>query len=123
MAHFAKLNENNTVDHVLVVVNDVITDSNGNESEQLGIDFLKSLYGEDTRWIQTSYNGSFRKNYAGSGYVYDSVRDAFIPPKPWDSWVLNEYTCMWDPPIPYPNDPQHYIWNEEGQQWVMVEDL
>lgn len=123
MAHFAELNEHNIVKQVLVVNNDVILDENGQESEQLGIDFLKSLYGEHTSWVQTSYNGTFRKNYAGAGYLYDQTRDAFIPNKQWASWILNEETCRWEPPIPYPEDENVYVWNESDQQWVVVENL
>lgn len=123
MAHFAQIDENNIVQQVLVVVNEVITDENGNESEQLGIDFLKSLYGEETQWVQTSYNGSFRKNYAYSGCTYDNERDAFIQPKPWNSWILNEETCRWEPPIPIPDETQPYVWNEDNLEWVLLENL
>lgn len=123
MGHFAQIDENNIVQQVLVVVNEVITDENGNESEQLGIDFLKSLYGEETQWVQTSYNGSFRKNYAYSGCTYDSERDAFIQPKPWNSWLLNEETCRWEPPISIPDETQPYVWNEDSLEWVLLENL
>lgn len=123
MAHFAQLDESNTVIQVIVVNNDVILDENGIESEQVGIDFLRGLYGEYTNWIQTSYNGNFRKNYASSGYKYDSVKDAFIPIKQWDSWILNEDTCRWEPPVPYPDDGQYYVWDESGLQWVLLENL
>ena len=100
MAHFAELDLNNTVLRVLVVANDMIKDAQGNEQEQLGIDFLKSLLGSETIWKQTSYNGSIRKNYAGIGDTYDAIRDAFIAPMPpalenGDVWELNEETCRW----------------------------
>jgi len=121
MAHFAELNIDNIVQQVLVVSNSDIVDSNGIESEEIGIGFLKKLLGADTTWKQTSYNGNFRKNYAGIGYTYDEQRDAFIPPKPYPSWILNEDTYLWDPPIPYPNDDKQYYWNEETLSWVIFE--
>lgn len=116
MAHFAKLDENNNVLAVHVVNNDVIT-INGNESEQAGIDFLTELHGHNL-WKQTSYNGSFRKNYAGIGFIYDAVRDAFISPKPYESWILNEETCIWESPTPYPTDGKIYGWFEANQEWI-----
>jgi hypothetical protein len=129
MASFAKL-ENNIVITVLSVVNEVIKDSNGVEQETIGVQFLKNLYNEPNAiWKQTSYNTHgnvhslggtpFRKNHAGIGYTYDSQRDAFIPPKPYNSWVLNEETCNWNAPIAYPNDGQRYSWNEENQNWTL----
>lgn len=120
MAHFAQLNSNNIVTQVIVVGNQDCFDENGNESESVGIQFCKSLFGEDTNWIQTSYNGNIRKNYAGIGYTYDEQRDAFIPPKPFDSWILNEDTCMWESPVPHPNDGNIYQWNEENQEWILI---
>lgn len=122
MAHFAKLNDNNVVLAVHVVNNNVIT-VNGVESEQAGIDFLSDLHGHSS-WKQTSYNGTIRKNYASIGYTYDASRDAFIPPKPWASWSLNETTCQWEPPIPYPTfneeNPKYYSWFEPNQQWIEI---
>jgi hypothetical protein len=118
MAHFAKLDENNNVIAIHVVVNDVIT-IDGNESEQAGIDFLTSLHGH-ILWKQTSYNGNIRKNYAGIGYTYDAGRDAFIPPKPYNSWVLDEATCHWNPPIAYPTDNKLYVWDEATTSWIEV---
>ena len=118
MAHFAKLNENNVVTEVHVVNNDVIT-TDGVESEQAGIDFLTGLHGH-TLWKQTSYNGNFRKNYAGISYTYDVGLDAFIPPKPFQSWVLNEEICGWEPPIAYPSDEKVYSWFEPNQQWIEI---
>lgn len=99
MAHFAELNEQSEVIRVIVVSNFMIVDSNGNESETIGVEFCKSLYGPNTLWVQTSYNGNFRKNYAGIGCTYDVNRDAFIAPKPeGDGWILDEETCRWRNP-------------------------
>ena len=118
MAHFAKLDENNFVIAVNALSNHVIT-INGVESEQLGIDFLTNLHGYNL-WKQTSYNDNFRKNYAGIGYYYDSIRDAFIPPKPFPSWTLNEISCLWDSPVPYPSDGKIYQWNEDILNWQEI---
>lgn len=118
MAHFTKLDENNIVLEVHVVHNNELLDENGQESEQKGIDFLTSWSGGYTRWKQTSYNSTFRKNYAGIGYTYDNERDAFIPPKPYNSWILDEDKCLWESPIPYPNDGKIYVWNEEAINWI-----
>ena len=118
MAHFAKLDENNNVLAVHVVNNDVIT-IDGVESEQAGIDFLTGLHGH-TLWKQTSYNGTIRKNYAGIGYTYDTGRDAFISPKPYGSWVLDETTCQWESPVAYPTDGKIYGWFEPNQQWIEI---
>jgi hypothetical protein len=129
MAHFAKLDNNNKVIAVHCVVNNVIKDTNGIEQEQLGIDFLKSIHGQDNNWKQTSYNTHngvhtsggtpFRKNYAGIDYIYDANRDAFIPPKPFNSWTLNEQTCNWEAPIAKPDNENMYYWNEETQNWIL----
>jgi hypothetical protein len=121
MAHFAQLDNENKVINVIVVSNNDCLNDNGEESESVGIAFCKSLLGENTRWVQTSYNGNFRKNYAGIGYAYDPVRDAFIPPSPYDSWVLVEETCQWTAPVPNPNDGQQYYWNENIQNWSLEE--
>lgn len=115
MAHFAKLDKNNKVIAVHVVNNDVIT-IDGIEYEQVGIDFLSEIHNHPY-WKQTSYNGTFRKNYAGIDYIYDENRDAFIAPKSFNSWILNEQTCQWNPPIPYPNDGKKYVWNESELKW------
>jgi hypothetical protein len=120
MAHFAKIGLNNIVTDVLVVANRDTMNSQGNEQESIGIEFLKTLTGHET-WIQTSYNGNIRKNYASIGYTYDSQRDAFIPPKPFESWVLNETTCQWNAPTPRPNDDKQYNWNESTQVWDLNE--
>jgi hypothetical protein len=96
MAHFAELDANGIVLQVIVVGNEMILDANGNESEELGIAYCRSLFGQNTQWIQTSYNGNFRKNFAGVRATYDANRDAFLPPKPeGDQWVLDENTCQW----------------------------
>jgi hypothetical protein len=122
MAHFAKLDENNIVVEVNVVNNNVLLDENNQESEQKGIDFLTAWSGGYSNWKQTSYNGNFRKNYAGQGYTYDSERDAFISPKPFNSWVLNEGTCIWESPVAYPNDGKRYVWDEDNTNWVEIQD-
>jgi len=119
MAHFAKIGLNNKVTEVQVVVNEVLHDANGVEQETNGIDFLTKLTGWSI-WKQTSYNNNFRKNYAGIGYTYDEDRDAFIPPKPFTSWILNEETCCWEAPVARPEG--HYVWNEETQQWDLVDN-
>ena len=133
MAHFAKLGVGNKVLTVEVVHNDVAP------TEQAGMDFLNKTYGTNDIWKQTSYNTkagkyytvneegqpivsedqskAFRKNYAGIGYKYDMYRDAFIPPVPFQSWVLNEETCLWEAPVAYPEDGQRYLWNETTKQW------
>lgn len=120
MAHFAQLDSNNTVVQVIVVGNADCLDQNGNESEAVGIAFCQSLFGADTQWLQTSYNGKIRKNYAGIGSVYDAQRDAFIPPKSYASWVLNEETCQWVAPVPYPNDGGWYEWDESSGTWIKL---
>ena len=120
MAHFAKLDKDNKVINVEVVANSVITDSNGQENEQIGINFLRELYEEPNGvWKQTSYNGNFRKNFASIGTTYDETRDAFIPVKMYDSWTFNEDTCRYDPPVPKPADTETsaFFWNEETRNW------
>jgi hypothetical protein len=117
MAHFAQLDENNIVTNVIVVHNNELLD-NGVESESKGIDFCKSIFGIDTMWKQTSYNGTFRKNFAGAGFRYDERRDAFLEPRPFTSWVLNNDTCKWEPPIPYPEDGRRHTWDEYTNTWI-----
>jgi hypothetical protein len=117
MAHFAKLNNDNTVTEVIVVNNDVIMDDEGKESESIGITFCQSLYGADTKWVQTSYNGSFRKNYAGIGFSWDGT--GFAAPQPFESWTLNQDTYVWESPIPKPTDGA-YSWNEADLMWEKV---
>jgi hypothetical protein len=116
MAHFAKLDENNTVTEVIVVHNNELLDENGNESEQKGIDFCISLF--DGTWIQTSYNASIRKNFAGIGFTYDAERNAFIPPKPFASWLLNENTCNWYAPVEMVDTGKAQYWDEETLSWI-----
>tara|TARA_R100000149_G_C5833556_1_gene108212 strand:- start:390 stop:767 length:378 start_codon:yes stop_codon:yes gene_type:complete len=121
MAHFAKLGVGNIVLEVHRVHDDCAP------TEQAGVEFLQNLYGSRDVWKQTSYNTAagehklgntpFRKNYAGIGYKYDQSRDAFIAPKPFNSWTLNETTCVWEPPVEKPNDDKFYSWNEKTKQW------
>tara|TARA_R100001086_G_scaffold204644_1_gene120514 strand:+ start:424 stop:816 length:393 start_codon:yes stop_codon:yes gene_type:complete len=130
MASFAKIGLNGKVIEVQSVVNEVLHDSNGVEREDIGVDFLTKLTGWSI-WKQTSYNTvggehklggtPFRKNHASVGYTYDEDRDAFIPPKKYPSWSLNENTCRWEPPTPKPNDDNVYMWNEEDKTWDIVE--
>lgn len=129
MASFAKIGLNGKVIEVLSVANEVLHDSNGAEQEVIGIDFLTKLTGWSI-WKQTSYNTlgglhknngtPFRKNHAGIGYTYDEDKDAFIPPKPYPSWTLNETTCLWECPVSYPTDGQRYTWNENNQSWDLT---
>jgi hypothetical protein len=131
MAYFAKLGTGNIVETVISINNSVITDSNGIEQEQLGVDFINKLYNTRDVWKKTSYNTNagvhklggtpFRKNYAGIGYQYDQTRDAFIPPKPFNSWILNEDICRWEAPVAKPQDENNYIWNESTLTWDIVE--
>ena len=115
MAHFAKLGKGNIVERVAVVSNDIAT------TEQAGVEFLQNLYKDrNFVWKQTSYNGNIRKNYAGVGFKYDQTRDAFIPPSPYASWVINETTCLWESPIPKPNEDTNeirYEWDEDNRAW------
>jgi hypothetical protein len=136
MASFAKIGLNSKVIEVLSIHNNVLKDSNGVEQEAIGIDFLTKLTGWAI-WKQTSYNTiggvhygqngqpdgetPFRKNHAGIGYTYDETRDAFIPPKPYDSWILNESTCNWEAPVAYPTDGKLYTWDESIKNWVALD--
>jgi hypothetical protein len=117
MAQFAKMNGAQVIE-VIVVNNNDLDNLAFPESEPVGIAYLQSIFGVDTKWLQTSYNASFRKNYAGTGYTYDSVLDAFIAPKPYLSWTLDTNSCQWVSPIPYPDTPGVYMWNEETQTWI-----
>jgi hypothetical protein len=110
MAHFAELDENNIVVQVLVTDNDFPNE---------GYDWLVETFGGT--WVQTSYNATIRKNFAGTGSIYDEDRDAFIAPKPFESWTLDEETCQWVPPVAYPEDGKIYTWNEENTNWEEVE--
>ena len=127
MAHFACLDENNVVTQVIVVSNEDTSDSNGVEVEEIGVAFCKKLLGADTRWKQTSYNNNIRVRYAGIGYSYNETLDAFIPPQPFPSWVLNEDTTDWESPVgPAPELTEEeiearsfYRWDEENLEWVL----
>jgi hypothetical protein len=121
MAHFAKLGTGNIVERIEVVSNDIAT------TEQAGVDFINKLYNTRDVWKQTSYNNNFRKNYAGIGFQYDQQRDAFIPKKPFNSWVLNETTCRWEAPVAKPTLTQeqidnnnYYNWNETIKNWELI---
>ena len=124
MAHYAELDSNNVVKQVIVVSNADTSTAQGEEKESIGIAFCERLLGGT--WVKTSYNGNIRKNYAGIGYTYDKNRDAFIPPKPYASWVLDESTCLWNSPVAYPTDvgtpeaPKMYTWNEETIGWDLI---
>ena len=119
MAHFCELDENNVVTRVIVVANKDTADANGNESESIGVAFCQRLLGGN--WKQTSYHGNIRKNYAGVGYTYDAAIDAFVPPQPYPSWVLNSDTAQWEAPVPMPTDGKMYSWDEATQSWVEVQ--
>ena len=121
MANFAQLDGAYAVIEVVVVNNETINNLPFPESEPVGVAFLQSLFGSTTVWKQTSYNANFRKNYAGIGYTYDPVLDAFIAPQPYPSWLLNTTTCQWQAPAPYPDDGKTYMWDETTLSWVLVE--
>ena len=119
MAHFAELDGNNTVLRVIVVANEDTADEEGNEVEAIGLTFCENLLGGS--WRQTSYNDNFRRRFAGIGYTYDAARDAFIPPQPFPSWSLDE-NHDWQPPTPYPDDGNSYVWDEENETWKLLEN-
>jgi hypothetical protein len=117
MAHFAQLDQSNIVTQVIVVANaELLLD--GVENETKGVIFCKSLFGEDTKWVQTSYNGNIRKNYAGIGFIYDPIADHFFAPQPYPSWTLND-DAIWEAPVARPDDG-FYTWNEDTQEWDLV---
>jgi hypothetical protein len=122
MAHFAEIDSNNVVLRVIVVDNRDTSTPDGTEVESIGVAFCQRLFGGN--WLKTSYNGNIRKNYAGIGYTYNSGLDAFVPPRPFNSWVLNNSTAQWDAPIPMPSDagtgepPKRYSWDEATTSWV-----
>jgi hypothetical protein len=118
MAHFAKLDENNVVTQVVVVDNKDTSDAFGVEKEHIGVAFCERLLGGT--WKQTSYNGNFRKNYAGIGYSYNADIDAFVAPQPFASWTLNNDTARWEAPTPMPTDGKMYSWDEATTSWVEV---
>jgi hypothetical protein len=117
MAHFAKI-ENNVVTQVIVVANKDTADANGVEKEYIGQAFCERLFGGT--WKQTSYNGNIRKNYAGIGYTYNADIDAFVPPKPFPSWVLNNDTAQWEAPVPVPEGGM-YSWDEDTGSWIEMQ--
>ena len=133
MAHFAKIDENNIVTQVIVVANEDTSDTNGVEVEEIGVAFCKKLLGAETNWKQTSYNNNFRVRYAGISYTYNEELDAFIPPKPWPSFVLNNTTADWQSPLgaaPELTEEEiasrsFYRWDEDAYQadnttgWVL----
>ena len=119
MAHFAQLDDNNVVTQVIVVANEELL-FEGVENETQGVIFCRSLFGNDTKWVQTSYNGTIRKRYAGIGYTYDADKDAFIAPQPYPSWTLDENTD-WQPPVPMPvEEGKVFAWFEPNQEWIEV---
>tara|TARA_R100001463_G_scaffold136058_1_gene200529 strand:- start:987 stop:1334 length:348 start_codon:yes stop_codon:yes gene_type:complete len=115
MKYFAKLIVGNKVEKVVTLLDNIAP------TEQAGRDFLNNLYKTNDLWFETYKDGSLRKNYAGIGYKYDQARDAFIAPKPYASWILNENTCIWEAPVAYPTDGQIYIWNETNKSWNLRE--
>ena len=117
MAHFARLDGNNTVIQVIVIDNKDTADAEGNEAESIGVEFCENLFGGGI-WKQTSYHGRIRKNYAGLGYTYNEQLDAFVPPQPFPSWTLDESTALWTAPVPRPTDGGDYQWDEPSQSWV-----
>ena len=127
MAHFAQIDDNNVVTQVIVVANSDTADANGVEKEHIGAAFCEKLFGGT--WKQTSYNGSIRKNYAGIGYTYNAGIDAFVPPKPFASWVLDNDTAQWNAPVAMPADagtgepPKRYTWDESTTSWKQVESI
>ncbi len=119
MANFAEIGSEGIVQRVLVLSNERIT-QDGEEVEELGTAYLQNMF-PDTDWVQTSYNDNFRKRYAGVGYKYDVERDAFIPPQPFPSWLLNEESLSWEAPFPKPDDDKYYQWDEESKSWVEID--
>lgn len=119
MAHFAELNEDNIVLRVIVINNNDIHNKEFPESEPIGQEYIKKIL-RTGNWKQTSYNASFRKNYAGTGYTYDEARDAFILPKNYESWILDENTCRWKAPVDIPNDGKLYNWDENTLSWILA---
>ena len=118
MAHFCKMDDNNVVIDVNVVNNSDIQDLSFPESEPVGIAFLTQWSGGYSNWKQTSYNNNFRVRYASVNYTYDPILDAFIPPKPFPSWLLDNKTCDWDAPVPKPADGRDCYWDEQTQSWI-----
>jgi hypothetical protein len=122
MAYFAKLDDNDVVVDVHALNNIEMLTTEGVESEDMGKAFFIRWSGGYSKWVQTSFNGTIRKNYAGIGYTYDRVRDAFIAPQPFPSWVLDEETCQWTAPTVRPSDGKVYVWDEETINWIVIEE-
>jgi len=130
MAHFVEINNEKKVIRVIVLEDKDTQDADGNEVESIGIKYLEDAFGGT--WLKTSYNTiagkhvkggiPFRMNYAGIDFIYDEKKDAFIPPQPFSSFVLNKNTCQWEPPIEYPNDGKDYTWNEDTKSWDLVNE-
>jgi hypothetical protein len=120
MAHFARIGAGYIIEQVHVVDNSVIM-KDGKEDEATGMAFLQNLYGNRETYIQMSYNSTFRKNYVGIGGRYDPDRDAFISPKPYPSWTLDDDTCRWNAPVAYPDDGEMYMWDEANTEWKEME--
>lgn len=132
MAHYARVNSENIVTHVTPIPNQIITDENGVEHEYRGLSHLYTTIPDSAndRWIQTSYNNNFRVRYAGLGFIWNEQLNAFIPPKPYESWILNEETFDWDAPVPVPELTEEekengliYLWDEENKQWILGNPL
>ena len=130
MAHFVEINALHEVINGVVLDDNQALDASGNEVESIGAKYLHDMFGGT--WLRTSYNTivgkhvkggtPFRMNYAGIGFIYDESKDAFIPPQPFSSWILNKNTCQWEAPIEYPNDGKDYTWNEDTQAWDEVSE-
>jgi len=118
MAHFAEIDQNNVVLRVIVVDNKDTSTPDGTEVESIGVAFCQRLLGGN--WVKTSYNGNIRKNYAGIGYTYNAEIDAFVPLKPFSSWVLNQTTAQWEAPVAMPTDGKRYSWNEDATDWIEI---
>lgn len=122
MAHFAKLNDLNIVETVIVVDNINLMSQENIEQEEIGIQYLKNIFGENTKWVQTSYNSNFRVRLAQIGFSYDEEKNAFISPKPFNSWIFSNELVDWVPPIEYPNDGNYYNWDEDTLSWIILTD-
>jgi hypothetical protein len=123
MAHYAFLDSNNIVTEVITGVDEDVTQIDLDGTQVGGSqEAWETFYGNIKNQVckRTSYNNNYRKNYAGIGYKYDQERDAFIPPKPFNKWVLNEETCIWESPVPYPDDENQYVWNDNKSEWELI---
>lgn len=122
MAHFAQIDENNNVINIIVVADLDTVDENGIEIESIGVNFLKNLFGNETRWVQTSRHARIRKRLADIGGKYDPVKDEFVLKQPFPSWTL-DLENEWQAPIPKPDPLKEYFWLEESQEWIEDEGL